>query len=594
MWVLSLFFAAKDADLKGLIERDPDAAIPVLKALSEQNAIARPWVQYTLLKAYLKKGEADSAEALLSGLETPQLRYALERLFEHHLSKGNYRRVIALSDRYPKIVGGRPVLLWQRAQAEKATGMTERYRKTLYEIVDAFPSSVYAEKAIETGGFSADDRAIVLYNRGRYKEAVSVFKKAKPISGLAYHAYFMSLYRTKDYSGAVSLYEREGIRKLGGRYSNEIYLYAGISYNRLGMPDQAISALIMVDEDMAERAIAEASFVILERGCPSRYQDVVSAFGKTRDPDALLRLGLLAFALGEMGDAEAFLKRALENSPSVGTEGACYYWLWRTTGDGLWKARLLSVDPLSWYGLMVRPWIPISERDPCSWAGIGCDPEAGEAVRIMTRLGLADEAYGLLKDKPETWWVGGKALASAGDFLAASRLFTEIYRRAPKRDTLPEELLRAMYPLLYWNEIKQAADSAGIEPALLISIVREESRFRPDAISPVGAKGLAQLMNYTARRLADSLGIRYNIFDVNDNLYLGAVHLRERLNDFGKEYLAVAAYNAGPQPVRRWMGFMEGWPPDLFCEFITYQETRNYTKNVMKSYWIYKWLISEQ
>ncbi len=587
---LPLFFA--QADIKDMVDKDPKGAIPVLKVLTAQNEIARPWVQYTLLKVYLRLDMPDSAEALLPSLEMPQLRYGLEKLFDHYLAKGRPLRVIELSARYPKVVAGRPVLLWQRAQAEKTLGRKTQQRKTLAELIEGFPSSQYAEKTLDEGEFSSDDRGIVLYNRGKYKEAISVFKKTRPASGMAYHAYFMSLYKSKDYAGATSLYEREGARKLGGRYSNEIHLYAGISYDRLARPDEALSAFVKVDVDMAERAITEASFVILEADKSdewreSRYAEMVSAFSKIRNPDALFRLGLLAFALGRMEDAEVFFRKALESSPSLGTEGACYYWLWRATGDGLWKARLLSVDPLSWYGLMSRPWVPVADLDPCSWAGIPCDSEAAEAVEIMARLGLLDEAYSTLKDKPEAWWHGGKALASAGDFLGASRLFTEIYRKASKRDTVPESLLGAMYPLLYHDEIKKASDSAGIESALLFGVVREESRFRPDAVSPAGAKGLAQLMGFTARRIADSLKIRYDIFDVNDNLYLGAVHLRERLNDFGKDYLAVAAYNAGPKPVRRWLGFMGDWPQDLFCEFITYSETRLYTKNVMKSYWVY-------
>lgn len=591
--VLLLF---SQADIGALVDKDPQSAVVVLRVLAGQNELARPWVQYTLLKVYLRLDMPDSAEAMLSFLETAQLRYGLEKLFDYYLGRGKPGRIVELAGRYPKVVGGRPVLLWQRAQAEKALGRKTQQKKTLTELVDGFPSSIYAEKALGEGNFSTDDRAIVLYNRGKYKEVLSLFKKTRPLSGLAYHAYFMSLYRTKDYAGAVSLYEREGVRKLGGDYSDDIFYYAGISYNRLGRPDEAISALVKMDNRYGEKGITEASFIILESGKTdewrqARYQEIAEAFRETRSPDALLRLGLLAFALGMPEDAEAFFKKALDANPSLGTEGACYYWLWRATGDGLWKARLLSVDPLSWYGLMARPWIPVAPVDPCAWAGISVDTEAAEAVGIMARLGLLDQAYGLLADKPGTWWTGGNALADAGDFLGASKLFTEIYRKAPVRDTLPSDLLAAMYPFLYQDEIKRASDSAGIEPALLFGVVREESRFKPDAVSPAGAKGLAQLMNFTAKRLADSLNIKYDIFDVQDNLYLGAVHLRERLNDFGQDYLAVAAYNAGPKPVRRWLGFMGDCPPDLFCEFITYSETRNYTKNVMKSYWVYKCLL---
>lgn len=89
--------------------------------------------------------------------------------------------------------------------------------------------------------------------------------------------------------------------------------------------------------------------------------------------------------------------------------------------------------------------------------------------------------------------------------------------------------------------INQAAQSVGIDPRLFDALVRAESNYRVDAVSPAGARGLAQLMPATAR----SLGVQ-NIDDPWQNLEGGARYLKAMLDRFGDPALALAAYNAGP------------------------------------------------
>lgn len=101
--------------------------------------------------------------------------------------------------------------------------------------------------------------------------------------------------------------------------------------------------------------------------------------------------------------------------------------------------------------------------------------------------------------------------------------------------------------------VHDAANKAGIDPALFEALVGRESSFRPDAVSIAGAKGLAQLMPKTAA----GLGV-IDIFDPQQNLDAGARYLAQMLRQFnGDKELALAAYNAGPGTVKQVGGIPE-------------------------------------
>jgi soluble lytic murein transglycosylase-like protein len=109
----------------------------------------------------------------------------------------------------------------------------------------------------------------------------------------------------------------------------------------------------------------------------------------------------------------------------------------------------------------------------------------------------------------------------------------------------------------------QIAEQEGIDPNLFTRLVQQESSFRPDAVSPAGAIGLAQLMPGTAR----DLGVDPS--DPVQNLTGGARYLRQQMDAFQDPTLALAAYNAGPGNVRKYGGV----PP--------FEETQNYVARVL-------------
>ena len=142
-------------------------------------------------------------------------------------------------------------------------------------------------------------------------------------------------------------------------------------------------------------------------------------------------------------------------------------------------------------------------------------------------------------------------------------LFSSVHRL---NEAIRREFFASSVP--YGSAIHEKAQKYGVDPALVAAVVETESRFRPNARSRVGARGLMQLMPRTGRWL----GAR-NLNDPDQNLDAGVKYLKYLQNRFdGNLNKTIAAYNAGEGNVRRYNGV----PP--------FHETRSYVKKVMSRY----------
>lgn len=116
--------------------------------------------------------------------------------------------------------------------------------------------------------------------------------------------------------------------------------------------------------------------------------------------------------------------------------------------------------------------------------------------------------------------------------------------------------------------VDEASARHGVDPDLVHSVIKAESNYNPNAVSPVGASGLMQLMPATARQL----GV-LNAFNPKDNIEGGVKYLRYLQDKFQDPVLALAAYNAGPGSVEK---YNKTVPP--------YRETQDYVVKVAKNY----------
>ncbi|MBL28390.1 MAG: lytic murein transglycosylase [Rhodospirillaceae bacterium] len=141
------------------------------------------------------------------------------------------------------------------------------------------------------------------------------------------------------------------------------------------------------------------------------------------------------------------------------------------------------------------------------------------------------------------------------------------------------------------------------EPALVLAVSRQESELQTTAVSRAGALGLMQLMPDTAAHVATRLGLSYSkarlTADPTYNMTLGSAYLASLVRDFDGSYaLALAAYNAGPSRVRRWLTEL-GDPrtgkvdPIDWIEMIPFSETRNYVQRVLEGLQVYRQLLGQ-
>ncbi len=156
-------------------------------------------------------------------------------------------------------------------------------------------------------------------------------------------------------------------------------------------------------------------------------------------------------------------------------------------------------------------------------------------------------------------------------------------------DKLTPKVLELLYPLRYHAEVIK--HSRNVDAALVMSLIRQESSFNLRATSPVGARGLMQVMPATARSLAQ--GKPLNLYDPAQNIQIGTRYLGRLLGAHDDNYVfTLASYNAGPRPVNRWRGRYDDSIPLLFSDLIPYPETRNYVSGLLRNMHWYRELLN--
>jgi soluble lytic murein transglycosylase len=155
------------------------------------------------------------------------------------------------------------------------------------------------------------------------------------------------------------------------------------------------------------------------------------------------------------------------------------------------------------------------------------------------------------------------------------------------------------YPLAFWELVQQKAQERGLDPHLILALIRQESLFNARARSPAAALGLMQLIPPTAARVAKQLGLpapsQAKLFEPELNITLGTQYLKDLMQRYSNNWFkAIAAYNAGEAAVDRWEREIVADDIEEFVERIPYIETRGYVKLVLRNHRIYKRLYESQ
>ena len=159
----------------------------------------------------------------------------------------------------------------------------------------------------------------------------------------------------------------------------------------------------------------------------------------------------------------------------------------------------------------------------------------------------------------------------------------------------PADVERFAYPAPWADLLLAASEEFEVPPLLLLALIRQESAFEPDVVSPAGAIGLTQVIPPTGVQIAavldESWGGATSLTEPETSLRYGAAYLATQLEAFdGNMFAALAAYNAGPTNARRWLENQVWAGADGYVQTIDFEETRRYVSSVIEQYAWYRFV----
>ena len=345
---------------------------------------------------------------------------------------------------------------------------------------------------------------------------------------------------------------------------------------RMGRPNDAMRILQKtgnVEVALKAEALWLKGWVALEymRDARTAYEHFYELYNLAKFPVSKARAaywaGICAEKNGNRDIAEDWFEKAAEH-------GTVFY-------GQLAQARLNSGDDLDIESTVrVRD---ISESD------IRGD-DALEMVKLLARHGQANGADAFLlhlasitDDEDRLALLTALAHHIGQDYDAV-----RVAKQALRKHVV---LLERGWPLI------EVPKNLAIEPALTLSIVRQESEFHTHAQSRANARGLMQLLPGTAQETARKIGVPYGLsrlWEHGFNLTVGSAYLGRMINAYGGKLVpAIAAYNAGPGNVRKWLAAygMPGQSVEQsvrWIESIPFAETRNYVQRVLENLQVYR------
>lgn len=400
-------------------------------------------------------------------------------------------------------------------------------------------------------------------------------------------------------------------------------------------PDEALSRFeelekIAPKHRLADDARVKGAEAARELGDMARFSKMLLEIADAYPEGDMVTEGLFQLALdriqkGDWGGAARPLELSLKHKPEerdvyrAGRAGYFQARMLAETGDKerakAGYAKVMKDAPLGYF--MVLAHARLAELDPAL------------AKATLEEAQKAAGAELVLRDHPDLHGeVFGRALEllRQGDVEAARReiatlslgeelhwTLAAVYARAGAHavaHALPKGKLvdwLAHYPSGSWRRaweiayprpfspvVEREAKKSGIPTSFAYAIMREESAFDPHAVSKSNAIGLMQLILPTAKTMAKKVGIPVSEGALKvpaTNVALGCRYLGDlRKTWSAMPLLAIPSYNAGPGAPRRWLRERPLVPFDVFVETIPYEETRQYTKRVIKSYAAYLWL----
>lgn len=501
----------------------------------------------------------------------------------------------------------------------KKLGKSERSKKLFIRIyTDSSPYSELAYEELQPSDITTDDmlaKASNLIKEFEYKRAETILRKTLHVASDSlrdeiYKKLGLTLFKQKQYSEAGDAFSKAGDLYNSARSflrAGDLDKFNESISNLISMEDKRAGSLLIIyaSKKRREGKIEEALniFSDVKKKYPSLAEDVLWGIAWTYYRSGEHKKALDLFTeLNEKYPNLRYLywkQRCSEgDSPdrvSAGGQG-------EINGSGKDFYNLLTqmrdTENLSGRPVKQAAWTPESKNRSLSNHKIPKDIRYSlDRFTILMELDMKEDAIAELihvsngVSRPDILLCVCRALQDA----AAYKRSINLLSRFPE-DRLGElgnsmDINEILYPVAYWQTVNEIANRYMLDPFILLSIIREESRFDPYARSVAGALGLMQIMPHTAhsfnKRLNFDISDNDEIYNIKTNITIGAYYLNSLLKEFGALPVALAAYNAGHDKVREWIKEGNYKSYDEFLEDIPYDETRNYVKRVLLTYATY-------
>ena len=340
---------------------------------------------------------------------------------------------------------------------------------------------------------------------------------------------------------------------------------------------------------------------------------------------AAWKIGWRAYREGRYDETVQYFEQAAHDFPRSDYRPPWLYWSGRAheqlgepaIADDRYK--LVTADYLnSYYGRLavqrMNGWTPAprvllsattdaGHVDSVVAPVLAPPPQNAQIIRDLLSVDLFDQASNELFFAVREWgdsseieatiaWVQrqqGRSETGTRQFDLFRGSMTTMKRAYPQflaagGEEIPRDVLAVIFPMAYWDLIRKYSAEYDLDPYLMAALVCQESTFVPDIKSYASAVGLTQLMTPTARQSAKRLKLPYSeklLTSPEANIHIGITYFADIVREFGNAYLALAAYNAGPSPVKRWVSERPGLDREEFIDDIPYPQTQNYVKRIL-------------
>ena len=166
-------------------------------------------------------------------------------------------------------------------------------------------------------------------------------------------------------------------------------------------------------------------------------------------------------------------------------------------------------------------------------------------------------------------------------------------------ELMPRAQLRLLYPAVFHDDLIRESVERGVDPRLMLAIMRQESRFQPDAKSFAAARGLMQFISTTSTRVAGELELKGfaqdDLYSPSNSILFGSHYVKTLFAAFPEQPDAVvASYNGGDDNMKRWLARSRSSLPERYVPEIMFTQSKDYVYKVMANYRMYKYLYDAE